>query len=177
MVKKSGKNKVKKRVCRLSRFDVKILNTLKGNEPIGMRVKLLRNLLNLKQGHTYKRLKRLQKLGLVINNFPLWRINTKNFKEINMLKKGGEIYVDFNKKSFINLKKEHCYFCGYNKVLDYHHIIPKSKGGKDYASNKMILCPNCHTFLHRNNLKLIKFGRFWIMVDKNNKPLMFPFNK
>ncbi len=105
MVKKSGKNKVKKRVCRLSRFDVKILNTLKGNEPIGMRVKLLRNLLNLKQGHTYKRLKRLQKLGLVINNFPLWRINTKNFKEINMLKKGGEIYVDFNKKSFINLKK------------------------------------------------------------------------
>ena len=35
--------------------------------------------------------------------------------------------------------------CGWNKdFCDFHHIVPKQKGGKNNIDNISILCPNCH---------------------------------
>jgi hypothetical protein len=49
-----------------------------------------------------------------------------------------------------------CECCGYDKtkILHIHHIIEKSKGGSDNPDNLLILCPNCHTNLHKEFLKI-----------------------
>lgn len=42
-----------------------------------------------------------------------------------------------------------CYICGFDKAIERHHIIPRSKGGPNTLENKVNLCPNCHTLVHR----------------------------
>ena len=46
-----------------------------------------------------------------------------------------------------------CEICGWGKGLSYellqaHHIIPISCGGKDIKNNVIILCPNHHRIIH-----------------------------
>jgi 5-methylcytosine-specific restriction endonuclease McrA len=47
-----------------------------------------------------------------------------------------------------------CVKCGYNEVLERHHINPISKGGKNDKDNLVLLCPNCHTLLHKNKFTI-----------------------
>jgi 5-methylcytosine-specific restriction endonuclease McrA len=39
-----------------------------------------------------------------------------------------------------------CQLCGaeVEGILEKHHIIPKSRKGKDFPANILYLCPNCH---------------------------------
>ena len=42
-----------------------------------------------------------------------------------------------------------CFSCGWDKaVCDLHHVIPRTKGGRDIESNLVLLCPNCHRLVH-----------------------------
>ena len=41
-----------------------------------------------------------------------------------------------------------CSRCGSYKNIESHHIIFKSKGGKDDKSNRVDLCRECHDFIH-----------------------------
>lgn len=41
-----------------------------------------------------------------------------------------------------------CAICGRNDFLEYHHIIPKSKGGNDKYDNLILLCACCHAAIH-----------------------------
>jgi len=47
-----------------------------------------------------------------------------------------------------------CQFPGCNfkhpgrKHFNYHHIIPKSRGGSDRPCNRILLCARCHTFIY-----------------------------
>lgn len=34
------------------------------------------------------------------------------------------------------------------KHFNYHHIIPKARGGSDAPKNRILLCARCHTFIH-----------------------------
>lgn len=34
--------------------------------------------------------------------------------------------------------------CGYKTFVDAHHIVKRSKGGKHYINNGVLLCPNHH---------------------------------
>lgn len=61
---------------------------------------------------------------------------------------------EFNAK----LKKEvfgrcnnKCHICNFSiqQILNMHHIIPVNLGGKDLIENLTLLCPNCHTLVHR----------------------------
>ena len=47
-------------------------------------------------------------------------------------------------------KKTHCIFCGYDHVeaLNWHHLIPKKKGGTDDHYNIIVVCANCHRKIH-----------------------------
>jgi len=49
--------------------------------------------------------------------------------------------------------KDICYLCGFDKVLNTHHIIPKSEGGSNDNKNKINLCPNCHALVHKGEYK------------------------
>lgn len=34
--------------------------------------------------------------------------------------------------------------------VDYHHIVPRHKGGSNNANNIVALCPSCHAKVHRS---------------------------
>jgi hypothetical protein len=64
-------------------------------------------------------------------------------------------------------EKTYCELCGYDKVLDIHHILPRNKGGNDEDCNKIILCPNCHALFHRGFLTIDDLE---IIKDRNHAP-------
>lgn len=41
-----------------------------------------------------------------------------------------------------------CINCGNEKDVEFHHVIPKSLGGKNSKSNLVPLCYECHSKLH-----------------------------
>jgi len=52
------------------------------------------------------------------------------------------------------IKERHffeCAWCG-EKLTERHHIIEFAKGGEHTTENLILLCPNCHTQVHRNEI-------------------------
>ena len=48
-----------------------------------------------------------------------------------------------------------CCICkGKNRKLEAHHIVERSKGGKDTITNLVTLCDSCHTKLHKGKVTL-----------------------
>jgi 5-methylcytosine-specific restriction endonuclease McrA len=41
-----------------------------------------------------------------------------------------------------------CCVCGYDKTLNYHHVVEKCDGGSDLLTNIVPLCPNHHAEVH-----------------------------
>jgi len=74
------------------------------------------------------------------------------------------------------LNKE-CYFCGYNKLVELHHIKPKSKQGTNYYQNILPLCPNCHSLIHKKNYEIIYMFGFYILKCKTYDYFIFPTEK
>ena len=46
-------------------------------------------------------------------------------------------------------EKRVCWFCGNTKGMERHHIIPVSIGGKYLQNNKVDICDDCHSKLHK----------------------------
>ncbi|MBU4149316.1 MAG: HNH endonuclease [Candidatus Omnitrophica bacterium] len=44
--------------------------------------------------------------------------------------------------------------CGFNLIVESHHILPKNRGGLYEINNLMVLCPNCHALITRKYLGL-----------------------
>lgn len=67
--------------------------------------------------------------------------------------------INDSKNRILKMYKNKCSICGYNEVLDIHHLKGHKKYKGDYLRNNfdlskvIILCPNCHTKIHRGLLK------------------------
>jgi hypothetical protein len=46
-----------------------------------------------------------------------------------------------------------CAICGFDLIIQVHHITPKSEGGTNDPNNVITLCPNHHKMADRNILK------------------------
>jgi uncharacterized CHY-type Zn-finger protein/DNA-directed RNA polymerase subunit N (RpoN/RPB10) len=65
-----------------------------------------------------------------------------------------------------NQKYHFCAACGREDDLQYHHLVPVSKGGKDEFENIIVLCGECHKKIHdqsydpeqKNHNQLVKDG-------------------
>lgn len=55
---------------------------------------------------------------------------------------------------------EKCEICGYALSVDVHHLLPRSKGGKDDAENLSVLCPNHHREVHIGILTKENISKF-----------------
>ena len=154
---------------KLSHTDILIINSIKENSPIGLRVSTIIRLTGLKQRVIYKRLNILKNLGIISKDNPLWNIR-ESVPKLNS-EKNKEVYISLKTKKITCLSKE-CYFCGYNKVLDLHHMKHRKDGGKNKKSNLIYLCPNCHLLLHRLNLNLIKLKGELIMMDSERNVIL-----
>ena len=71
------------------------------------------------------------------------RLN-KQFRRIKYLSNIYKISVE----EYLDIVKE-CKICGFKELVHCHHIMPKSKGGKDTKGNYMGLCPNHHFLIHQ----------------------------
>ncbi|MBU1912517.1 MAG: HNH endonuclease [Candidatus Omnitrophica bacterium] len=58
--------------------------------------------------------------------------------------------------SYASYKKygNKCELCGFNLIVESHHLLPKNKGGLHEINNLMVLCPNCHALITRKYLGL-----------------------
>lgn len=74
----------------------------------------------------------------------------RRFVEINVVFLQGKNEI---MKKIIGLS---CCVCGYDKILNYHHIVYKENGGKDNLNNIMPLCPNHHSEVHYCGLDVSK---------------------
>lgn len=60
----------------------------------------------------------------------------------------GDTYGYYDTRYYVFARDNYtCQVCKQkNKVLQTHHIIYRSKGGSDKASNLIVVCTDCHTF-------------------------------
>jgi hypothetical protein len=88
------------------------------------------------------------------------KLSVKRRHEENFSTKNFKHSYDW-KNALIRVYGYRCQVCGYDKVVDAHHIIPVSMGGKSTLENGILLCPNCHAEEHIGLLDikgLIKLG-------------------
>ena len=54
---------------------------------------------------------------------------------------------DDAKSALRDMQNNKCFMCK-NDIMDFHHIVPRSKGGSDNIKNLVGLCPECHKKVH-----------------------------
>lgn len=58
-----------------------------------------------------------------------------------------------------------CKICGFDVLVEVHHITPKHKGGGDALENLITLCPNHHTMADR---RMISSGELYGLIGHND---------
>ena len=51
-----------------------------------------------------------------------------------------------------------CQVCGYEDIVEIHHMIPRKSGGSSGIDNLRILCPNHHAMFHYGLINVDKLG-------------------
>lgn len=109
------------------------------------------------------------------------QMNRKNYcKSYFVSKADKDIEYDFGYKNTLPWKQtlifhlgHKCFICGYDKIVEAHHIIPVNDGGKTSVRNGILLCPNCHAEVHAGLLDLtealVKLGELLENSLKNNQ--------
>lgn len=66
--------------------------------------------------------------------------------------KGYRKEISNNREDLINLHNKKCDICGIDcvSILEIHHKLPLQQGGNNHLDNLMVVCPNCHSILHKN---------------------------
>ena len=83
-------------------------------------------------------------------NFDFQKLANENIENWQYSK--GPLYGFNSYKDYIDeLQDCKCLLCN-NKIDNYHHIIPKSKGGSNIASNFAGLCNKCHELVHTDDI-------------------------
>ena len=92
----------------------------------------------------------------------------KKCRESNKRKRFGEIYRKnmISKKyniSFEEYRKitSKCNICLIDKLINCHHLKPKSKGGKNKLKNYIGLCCGCHQLHHFGKMSFDEIKRYY----------------
>lgn len=96
---------------------------------------------------------------------------------IHRRRKKGYSAKDFRnsenwKNALVQIYGYRCQVCCYDKIVDAHHIIPRSQGGKSTLDNGVLLCPNCHAESHAGLLDimgLLKSGELLGPLEEGNQ--------
>ena len=66
-----------------------------------------------------------------------------------------------------------CQICGFDTVINVHHIVPRSSGGKNRLDNLIVLCPNHHAMAHLNLIsveELIRLNHELAVQKQDRQP-------
>lgn len=108
---------------------------------------------------------------VVFNNRHRQRISTLN-RRISERKTKNYKHSANWKNALIQINGYRCQVCGYDKIVDAHHIIPRSRGGKSTIVNGILLCPNCHAEVHAKLIDLmglVKLGELLGPLEEGNQ--------
>ena len=83
----------------------------------------------------------------IIEKYKVVDFETKQKKIIKMKLSGKYGYLH-------HIYGGRCAACGFDEVIEVHHIIPKHLGGTDDQDNLIILCPNHHSLADRGMLEI-----------------------
>lgn len=62
-----------------------------------------------------------------------------------------------------------CVICGFDQVVDVHHIVGRKRGGTDEPSNLITLCPNHHRMADLGLIKVNHLARLdWTPEDQGS---------
>lgn len=76
----------------------------------------------------------------------------EHFDDIIREYRTSERYVPSKIEDMLcELSGHKCTICG-APWIELHHILPLEKGGKTEYENLIVLCPNCHTRVHKENI-------------------------
>lgn len=90
-------------------------------------------------------------------------------------REGRIIEVDLNREKGLD---DYCYFCDFSEIKPHkHHIIRKSDGGTDAPTNKIPLCPNHHSLIHKGTY-ILGFSRgYYFLKHKKTKKIIPPHKR
>lgn len=109
------------------------------------------------------------------------QMNRKNWCKPCFISKAiRDVDYDFGHKNTIPWKQtlifylgHRCFICGYNKIVEAHHIVLINEAGPTSVRNGILLCPNCHAEVHAELLDLtealIKLDELLEHSIKNNQ--------
>lgn len=107
--------------------------------------------------------------GISVNTLRYW-FNKWNLKPRNssQAQKGrlNHQYKDgcnTNRERAIKRDLNQCVICGFDRILNVHHIKERYKKGTDNLDNLITLCPNCHALVHSGEIKVFSPSKW---VDK-----------
>ena len=63
------------------------------------------------------------------------------------------------KRKILEVWNDECAICGSRDFLEFHHIIPKSKGGSDDYDNIIVLCACCHAGIHERAFNPLNYHK------------------
>lgn len=63
------------------------------------------------------------------------------------------------KRKILEVWHDECAICGSREFLEFHHIIPKSKGGSDDYDNIIVLCACCHANIHERAFNPLNYHK------------------
>jgi len=55
--------------------------------------------------------------------------------------------------------------CKESRIVHLHHIIPRSRGGKDEISNYVGLCPTHHMLVHNGDYYIEQINNKWQIIE------------
>lgn len=85
------------------------------------------------------------------NDYPVYFNRHKG--RLARVKRGRRNITEFAcptawRNALIEERGHKCQICGYSKIVDCHHIVFQSDGGKHTRENGILLCPNHHAEVH-----------------------------
>lgn len=77
--------------------------------------------------------------------------NGENIEVLKYSKEKKKFCKHGNRQRTIRMRRDACEVCGnpIERILEIHHIVPRSCGGTGEDSNFSIVCPTCHRVIHR----------------------------
>lgn len=103
------------------------------------------------------------RLSIEVGKFDVQKLENPHIEGVDYQR--GESYGFYNQRYYIFARDNYtCQVCkGKNKILQTHHIIYKSCGGSDRASNLISVCIDCHT---NENHKEGNIFHKWMIAKK-----------
>lgn len=70
------------------------------------------------------------------------------------------------KRALVGIHGHKCMVCNYQIIVEAHHILPRSEGGRMTIDNGILLCPNHHAEAHAGLFDIIALTKSGELLEK-----------